>query len=280
MSILYHYTNLEGFMGIISHSKEEMGLWMSSSDYMNDKQERIYCVQVLAKSVEAIENVLGEEKVFTPLFKQLALSEPWKILRYFNQHVSPLNNLLMLSLSKSRDYLPLWGRYADRGNGVAIGLDEELLKTALNEKNIICSDVYYTDGDRIDSGIFFNYLRPKIEEGIRNFKDQGIDPNKTVHEIINGLGAIIKNPHFSYEQEVRVCQYQNKHNSEFKFRHSNNGIIPYQILKLNKNIIKEIIAGPSEEPYLFKNSLIDFYFNQGGSGCSDMFKSSDTPFRR
>ena len=71
MGILYHYTSLDGFMSIINHSRYKMGLWMSSTDYLNDKTERIHSIKVLEKAVEAAENIIGGDKIFTPILKVL-----------------------------------------------------------------------------------------------------------------------------------------------------------------------------------------------------------------
>ena len=99
--------------------------------------------------------------------------------------------------------------------------------------------------------------------------------------MLKGVCGFLKDNNFSYEEEVRVFKYENKYNGDIKYRSSPKGIIPYRILELNKSLIKEIIIGPCEEPELFKQSIIDFYFGKGLKNISsNMVKNSQIPFRK
>ncbi len=196
----------------MNYSRDKVGLWMSSSDYMNDKSERILSVQVLSNIVEHIEDTKDGKLIFAPIFKKLADSEPWKILRYFNQYVMPNEYQLILSLSKKRDYLPLWGRYADNGNGVAIGFDEKLLRKHLPAIGLNCNEAFYSNGLKISMDLAVKFIKPLIEKGRKEFFEQGIDPRNTANYILSGVCGFFKDENFSYEEEMRVSQIISKRN--------------------------------------------------------------------
>lgn len=280
MGMLYHYTNLDGFMGIMNSSTntDKIGLWMSSTDYMNDEAERIHCVKVLANLIENIELSDEDPIKLAPLFREIEKNEPVKIKRYLSQYVLPTSHNLSLSLTKSRDFLPMWGRYAESGNGIAIGLNRELLTNALKDTNNVILDIDYTDGLNCNYSSFV-YLKSLLSSNKAKIRKSSKKYDEVIYYLLNSFCNIFKGEAFSYENEVRVCTYEKKLSPDIKYRSSNGIIVPYKILELKTDIVQEIIIGPSKNPHYSKKSIEDFYFGLKKSGSTNMFKNSTITFR-
>lgn len=115
--MLYHYTTIEAFKGILRESPSERGLcfWASRYDCFGDKEE--YKV-----GIEAIKDLLPklEERLLPD--RQVAPSFDWESIKV--NKMLPMPYVISLTKRNNNDYM--WENYADHGHGVVLALDDEI----------------------------------------------------------------------------------------------------------------------------------------------------------
>lgn len=129
---LYHYTTLEGLVGIVSKDKNNKnGLWMSHARFLNDGGEiiesRKLILHLLKKGSEAI---------------KLPNNDICKTIQF----VENLNcDYFITCFSREKDSLEQWISYANHGKGVRLEITVDPLFTKnFNENTIIdFQDVIY-----------------------------------------------------------------------------------------------------------------------------------------
>ncbi|WPC73048.1 DUF2971 domain-containing protein [Vibrio porteresiae] len=188
MSIIYHYSDLNGFTNIIKNKK----LWLSATNNLNDYREVNWFV----------------DKVYNRL-KELVNEKNQKLLNKFWQ-LKSINSPMpyVCSFSKNGDLLSQWRAYADDGYGIAIGFNREFFDfkvdipspNALSKYSIGMSDVIY-DVDAQEKEIE-NILSLILS----SLKDQDNEDNYLISAVtvLNKLSYICKNDAFSEEDEVRI----------------------------------------------------------------------------
>ena len=104
---VYHYTNMQGFQGIIESGK----MYFSSMNVLNDETEIYYIWRLISKNIEALFDD-GDEKYREFICRFLRHINIEKIL---NENVLPDYNLEVYSasFSFSKNSLPNWRGYAD-----------------------------------------------------------------------------------------------------------------------------------------------------------------------
>ena len=275
MSLIYHYTTIDGFMGIFSKcTKENPNVTMRAthSMYLNDPSEyklgREICKKILLE-VEA-ELEIPEHKRLSK-----AIYSPERVQhREFADYIfSTIPDTLdwgmpyLFSLSKNKDCLPMWTTYAKNGQGLALGFDMDKLRiehTNLKIENC-CYDVV-TDTN-------FMIRRNKIKERCRslyeNRKDDEDNENDVLIEFKYGMWysifrdelLYIKHHGYDYEREVRCVAVKDKRNDSedvILFRNSSNMIIPYVERHIDVNCLKRIVIGPCADKEKMRSSLIMF----------------------
>ncbi|MEQ9948110.1 DUF2971 domain-containing protein [Pectobacterium aroidearum] len=244
MGIIYHYCSPEAFLSISKNKK----LWLSATNNMNDFSEGAW----LSK---ALENVLS--------FNLTSDNESMRegILRQFNIN----NNIKYITcFSKESDILSQWRAYAQNGEGVAIGFDEESLGLesgmALNHPDpkysIKLNDVMYMSGNKL-SNMLVNLLK---ESGIKLLPEkENLYPEKLMDlgNQLSYLSTVVKNPAFIEEQEKRIIYSplifgDAKDNStkilnpigDMHYRISNGFLTSYFEFELKSESIVEVVCGP------------------------------------
>jgi len=279
---IYHYTNITGLIGIFSGTNNKAGkisIRASSSDYMNDPTERVHCVKVLAELFKMIEAQCKYPYALYPFFEQITKNDNEKILRWINQHVNILNHNLIACFSENRDTLPMWSRYADDGNGIAIGFDREKLENSI-DNSIILNEIVYTNGDIFPTNtvdLMTTVYKKQYPEIDWNTKESIYD---MMHGAINYFGSIFKNPAYSYEKEVRLVKSISKIQDQIQFREARGLIVPYIDIEIDSDCVSEIIVGPTKNFTTSKRSIKEYIFRTGRMcGCDSIIVGSDIPYR-
>ena len=113
---LYHYTDLNGFIGIL----QNQSLFASNIGFVNDTQELLYgknfIIDAFSKLKESLSDLIKPE-----------LSERVST----NLDYMGLPEFFITCFSKEKDLLSLWRGYSEMGQGIAIGFYPDL-KTSLN----------------------------------------------------------------------------------------------------------------------------------------------------
>ena len=276
--IAYHYCSVESFFNIIKNKT----LWLSNTEYMNDKEELIWIDAVVEKAIKEIK----QEKEYI------------KEIKKFEKEYTKLKHKknYMFSFSKERDLLSQWRAYGDNSAGVAIGFHfglamdivkippRDLAVSKMPRKEATSNNVKfgYTDVSYDSSNI-----KKQIIESLCNNKNYDMSAL-----MIKELALFLKHHSFKEEKEKRLVYTpennpqikQNssldeavKNISELKHRVSGKQIIPYYEFDFssdyNSLLIPKIILGSKTQ--LKKDDLYNFLKCNGFDG-TEIIESEST----
>lgn len=269
MAIIYHYCSPETFHKII----ENKTLWLSATNNMNDFSEGKWVESVLAKVLS--DNHTDDNNEWC--------NNLWRTVVGNNQiaYVS--------CFSKEGDTLSQWRAYAQDGEGVAIGFDEDKLglgsgmpiwHAAGGVHSIKLNEIEYIDTHE---------LQREIKSIIFKKGVQYINNVNHLLEItakINHLSMTVKNLAFEEEKEKRIIYkaliMTDKENrtiqafpsiGDVKYRISNGYLTSYFDFKFNSNVIKEIILGPKNK---FSQYDIETFLSINGLTKANVGRSTAT----
>lgn len=275
-SVLYHYTDLAGFMGIV-RSKQ---IWATDTRFLNDVTETQQVWSFLKDRASEFQTQsvdIGQEKV-NELVKLAACEEP--------------RIIFVSSFSEARDSLSQWRAYSGK-NGVCLGFKEPSLNTqwVANPKG----------GDPHWTGMLFYKVRylptgdnDSLDEELRTLLKYGspfgsgaID-SANLLSWLNTLAVSFKHEAFRDEEEWRMCfQRFNKPMRHQRFREGKSMLIPYIAADLNRTIGKEpavdgsflaeVIIGPSVNMNLTRVAVQQFLLSEGHADVP--IYVSNTPYR-
>ena len=229
---LYHYTTIEAlFAGILSGKRnpgEEICLWASNCEYMNDPDE----IKTGIKFAEEFLTLLLDDDV------QISEKSKTKMLK----------ETFLLSLSECADELPMWNTYGNGGKGLNIELD--LTDYLAHKKNQYLAGTLYAypgEAKRLSGQI--KQLSEKAE-----FKEllNEMQLNPSIESLSALLVMITKNQYYDYESEVRLASMFPE---QVEYRLSKGLIIPYIKVFLPKDKLRSIIIGPCADYNLTEKSL-------------------------
>ena len=284
MALIYHYTNAAALIGMLSASKEEdakMTMWATHSQFLNDPSEYEYGKEVSQKILREIEEELKIEE--PQRLSSFMYDESRK--QYFKDWEHGLSRFpdslsiatpFVISFTRHLDYLPMWTSYGKNGNGIAIGIERDVL----NEKNNMFS-VRNCHYDIEDEG--FSNIREQIKMRYEMLQQttNGADEGETyvcqldfIMMLNSQVAAYIKHPSYRYEGEVR-CKVAKA--DEIKFRESNGLVVPYVEVDIPVESIKEIVIGPTLDAERMKLS-IDLLLKTRGLRQVEI-KESSIPYR-
>ena len=237
--MLYHYTSLDGLLGIIQNKE----WWVTKWNFLNDSAEFRTGKQVCRKVLE---------KHGVP--KRLIDS----IVKQIDSEFDSIDDYYVLSFSLKKDSQLMWTAYANQV-GVCLGFEYKKLSKSFD-------DIIMWDGKVIyDSEEQERVLEQTIEEDIINEssyksvnswedlarinKKQEKALSAYIEVIVSLYSMFFKDSFFEGEEEYRIIFTEDKkryeHPEIIYFRNRLNTIIPYMKRKI-KNIksLKEITVGP------------------------------------
>lgn len=253
--MLYHYTSIEGFLGIISSKS----LWASHCQYLNDASEYEHALNY-AKNISS------------DIFMNDDYNAGFGFILRKNISLIPDNsNVFITSFSEKFDLLSQWRGYCPPNEGICIGFDKNIIKEFCNqnkfkfEKCIYEEEIQLRKIHEIVEKCYKSCPQHTISKGeynLLNSKDC-VDFEMDYHEEIKKFSNItdvftkfsnslieyaplIKNNGFYEEKEWRIiCKSPN---TTINFRKGKGYLIPFinlDLLNFSKEIIKEIIIGPN-----------------------------------
>lgn len=280
---LFHYTNLDGLMGILNNRS----LWCSHIRTLNDPSELQYGKNLVLSYIDKyLEN--NNEKGIVDLLKQLKLSiNGFEFL--FHAYVG--------CFCKGNNLLSQWRNYSAQGGGYNIGFrfnstikfshnGEDINKTS----HIILRKIIYSPA------VQSNYIKQCLDYIIKGSKDTFEWFKKTgrdipadwgmvaANEAINILFDIIlsyKDEVYSEEKEWRIIKLVRDDNRPdlYNFRNSKNRLIPfidtyiYDIIDSSPFFpIESITYGPMLEKEMTEHVLNLFLINSGTTPISSPIK--------
>jgi hypothetical protein len=191
---LYHYTNAEGLVGIVSSNR----LRASHFSFLNDKGEFDYCKRLIAELTTECSACDTAFDRFRGMLDELG--------SHINQ-----TDAFIISLCGDGDSLHAWRAYGDGGRGYSIGLVAREIGLRVppdrQEPGFSLLPVIY------DKAQQQAILRPKVEQVLEHLKDRrATEPNtfpeylaleelfgKCLTEIVS-----FKHPAFRGEEEYRI----------------------------------------------------------------------------
>ena len=259
---LYHYTTLEGLLGILTQKV----LWATKIQYLNDSSELTKPLEVGEKIVE---NLIQDSTSLGETHKDL-LESGLKQLKFWRDV-----NLCVASFCEEGDLLSQWRGYGSFGSAFSVGFKTEKIEEAISKNGFELVQSKYFDeagySEAVDH-IFWS----AVAESVKSYNKNPDFPGMFLKTI-----AGIKLKCFQEEKEWRIISSQPLQNDKLMFRLGKSMLIPYYALPLDSSSIVEIVIGPCQHPGLVKsaiNSLASKY-NLMNIMDIDRIRVSSIPYR-
>ena len=248
--ILYHYTMIDGLLGIISECK----LWSSDCRFLNDGSELSYAREIFFNEII---------KLDLPPIHGGGYWIPGTSLDDYRMFVT--------CFCEDGDLLSQWRGYGLE-QGYSLGFDFNVWK---NIENIEICKVQYGIKDPS------RYFSSELENAKRISSHPGVTEEHVSMWILPRF-AQVKHPSFSEEREWRFIiqypKYEIDRKIDLKFRSSQLGPISYIANSIPKECLREIIIGPGAFSTICKDAVSNFIRFYGYDDVR--VRISTIPFRK
>ena len=266
--ILYHYTDSDGLIGILTSGK----IWTTEIHYLNDKSEIQLAFKYIRNEIESQKK--GKDKMRTDEELDIML-EALSVVEEVNMSVA--------SFTENGDQLSQWRGYSEVGNGYSLGFyGQELLKNINRNPNYRLLPCIY------DEDIQLQMVEELINTTpVLNVKSEPDYNSSLLFQTAFGdaavsLAAIIKSGGFKEEKEWRLIGPTHLY-FDAKFRPGNYTLIPYWEYDLEiESTLESIVIGPTPEVELSERAvagLIASMFPDNRRLLSRI-KHSNIPYRK
>ncbi|UCZ76778.1 DUF2971 domain-containing protein [Dickeya zeae] len=232
---LYHYTDVNGLLGIIENKK----IWATDIRFLNDSMEYYAGIESLSKICDGMVNHdHGGDHI------NKAFSDLYGILKKGIKDNLENRSLYVASFTDDRDNLRQWMSYCPPNGGYAIAFDRSKMVVSGGKDNkVVCrlEPVDYKDES------MSNIL--SVDVITRDLKQNSLDIKNYSSKIVNDLlfrCCAIKNKEFYDEHETRlIIQSKTTKDHDVKFRSKSGVVVPYFEYCIEPEWITEIIIGPN-----------------------------------
>lgn len=268
-NILYHYTSLAGLKGVVENGK----IWATNILYLNDSEEFINAMDAFNSVFDTMLDIPEKTDTLSKNEKDFLLLLSKRIEDIFKNNRDGFQ-VFVSSFSENADKLSQWRGYCPSGNGICIGFDFKSLNSLPNCQLDEC--IYVKSMSDSKELIGFNQIYKFIIGYLKKF--QSFNNRKNREEKIKSLlqdferdflkyAARVKHPGFVEENEWRLILTLDETSSEkILYRPGKSMLIPYieiDIRDTNKRLnIPDIWIGPTPNPKLSQNSVLNFLNNQ------------------
>jgi hypothetical protein len=189
-NILWHYTDADGFYGIVTTNK----LHLSDARFLNDRTERTYGTGVVLSVLERLQKLTSNAALHAV---QEELRKP---------HTT---NLFICSFSERSESMSQWERYADRGFGYCLGFSKSEIARSISEKPIELRRMIYSV--RRQKAMLQIEIEKLLQEygltaGGSRQRSQRAMYALVVALALEELALQLKNPDFREEREWRLIR--------------------------------------------------------------------------
>lgn len=245
-----HYTDLNGFIGIIGKSQ----LWASNVAYLNDREELEHGIKCAEK---ALAGLLKDRRlaVWKEPIKEAVIS--------VKEGLMP--NTYATCFCTKPDLLSQWRGYGGQKQGVGLTFDIEGLKSLLPSKKSYLTPVTYgvvTGKQGIAAGLHEHL------SGIAAEMLDGLDEIGKADEAFQALCKLIpkfKHIGFKPESEWRIVVQQDTIRDSVQYRAAGNVIVPYITIGSEGASLplKAVKIGPGSDTELTRKSVHQFLRAKG-----------------
>lgn len=259
-----HYTDLNGFIGIVSNGQ----LWASNVAFLNDREELEHGIKCA-------------EKALVGLFRDKRLAvwrEPLKeAVISLQEGLMP--NTYATCFCTNPDLLSQWRGYGGQKQGIALTFGVDGLRELLPKKNAYLTPVDYgvqPTKQAIAQGIQ-TYLGGVASEMIESLDEVG--KADVAFEALCKLIPKFKHNGFKPEAEWRIVVQQDTVGDNVRYRAVGNVIVPYITVGNQGECLplKYVKIGPGSDVELTAKSVKQFLRAKGYSGVQ--VEVSKLPFR-
>lgn len=221
--LIYHYTNADGAIGIISSGK----IWGTHIGYLNDSSEFEYARDIILEAANDYWDINPKNKI-----SQLLSEIRTRIIDYQNVYM----NAWIACFCEQGDLLSQWRGYCKDRIGYSLGFYPALLSLQFKEKNEHLYTLKKVIYNRKTQKNLIIELFKKIDSIISRKLDgyQRVEIQSELFEplllIILDYLIIFKNSSFEEEQEWRLFDFGPQ--KDIAFRSTINSIIPYTPLDI------------------------------------------------
>lgn len=274
--ILYHYTRLDGLLGIV----KSKSLWASNIYYFNDASEITYASDIFKKVILNRKNKVDEKQEYF-------LNEFDNWLDTFSHTI---HQYFVFSLTEKGDLLSQWRGYT-KGRGVSIGFEPNALVRKIEKQGLkIVKCIYKIPEQEGLAEEFLNEIIIAFNNENLDYKNKPHPPKKKYRGLLEKfrgkilqIFSVIKNPSFSEEQEWRIIsKYYTRHTiPNIKYREGISMLVPYIEIDISSEETKEtmfhkVYVGPTQNTSLSHASLATFL--SSFRACNKIIPSS-IPYR-
>lgn len=269
--VLYHYTSLEGFMGIIN----SRAVWMTEFAYLNDRKEVSHGLELLLETVNSI-------------LKSEQNTDVRDLLTTWSESLAETpNRVCITSFSTDADSLSQWRAYGP----IAVGFPVRPLSLHVDQARL--QQVEYNP--ETQSKLVQIYIYHLIAAYVADLQDGHLEQVPDLYQKSDRLlelAVFFKDPAFRTENEYRLAYIDNPDvlqafdiaSPPKSFRVANGRIVPYvpstEVLPSERRNfeleISEIVLGP-ESDNLLERGVREF-LNAKGLANVEVRKSA-VPFR-
>ncbi len=259
-SILYHYTSLNGLLGIVKAKT----LWMSDIHYLNDTEELRQFANFIAV------DIMRRKERGEPNIRVLEQFRNWLLDRSAS---GPM--MFVGSFTENGNLLSQWRGYCPYGKGVSIGFEpSRLIETAGGASFSIGRCIYERDEqERLAQRVVdciacmsTNYVQPT--DAVEHQSHHGLF--LSVEPLLLRVAALVKHPSFKEECEWRLVSpaHNNYVEPAIAYREGQSSLIPYleMPLPINSNgaiAIRRTVVGPTPNPSLSLDAISKYLSKQG-----------------
>lgn len=278
-SILYQYTDIDAFCGIIENNE----IWATHWRYLNDKNELKYGFDQMLFWIQKL-----KKKKYLPDTQEFLSQVEKKLCNVPDFLPLEDKDLYIVSLSKQKDLLSQWRGYGKKYKSVCIGFSTKKMKMSnpllkWDEDYVLWEDEKYTYKlrkvlyeknehightyslvkfacDDIENELKKGKLQKEIEVRVDDFLDM----------VTPGL-LCIKEPCWKEEKEWRIIVQSSKKDvlDNVKFRKNEYGLVPYIPINLSKTTMMDAIHTvflPKSENFLLSKKSMEMYWKSMMSG--------------
>lgn len=248
-NIVYYYCDTATALSVLKNNK----LWLTSIRNLNDSNEEISIYKIFCEQLR--------EYDYSKQRKLAKFFEKADMVGYFQlyTHCLGMSPYYITCFSRDDDSVSQWMSYADGGNGIAIGFEEEELEKLDNIGMINYFQVNYIDYDSIQldiEEIYEKMVLCDIEDGVGMMNIFMEFMNKKYER-----PEKYKSYHYSSEKEVRIVFDESENGvkmcdgwelGEVDTYAKRNCINTYVPLSFPKSAVKKIVLGPMYQRNYFE----------------------------